>query len=116
MAWTKSKAGGFVKYTQTLDAAASDTICLAGSGALVGAAGDDITVATAPVAGGLNASYAYTDLDTSAANEVVTVPEGAHMLKVTDPGGGCTVTVYVSGNAVGQDTVNISGGIGADPS
>ena len=40
------------------------------------------------------------------------------MLKVTDPGDGCTVTVYVTGSAVGQDTVTyVAGlGIGKDPS
>jgi len=115
MAWTKTKAGGYTKYVQTLAAAASDTICLAGAGAIIEAGAADVTVATADNAGGLNDSYSYETIDTSDANEIITIPKGAHMLKVTDPGGGCTVTVYVENSANGQDTVTV-GGIGADPS
>ena len=115
MSWTKTKAGGFTKYTQSLDGGEEDTICLAGAGCLVESGGDEVIVSTASNAGGLDDSYTYEALDTTDANEVLSVPAGAHMLKVKDGGGTSTVNVYVTGVATGQDTVTI-GGIGQDPS
>jgi|10_taG_2_1085330.scaffolds.fasta_scaffold00087_10 hypothetical protein len=116
MAWTTTKAGGFTKNVAVLSASGSDTLCLAGAGAIVHASADDVTVSTASSAGGLNDSYVYETLDVTFTDGVLTVPEGAHMLKVYDNGGGgLTATVYMTGSAVGQDTTTISG-IGADPS
>jgi len=108
MAWTKSKAGGFTKYTQTLAGDASDTITLAGAGALVLTV-EDVFISTAGTDG------VYTQLLESAAAQEVAIPKGAHLLKLEDDSGGGVVTVYVTGVAVGQDTTTF-GGIGADPS
>ncbi|MAF42669.1 MAG: hypothetical protein CMI54_00680 [Parcubacteria group bacterium] len=115
MAWTKSKAGGFTKYTQTLASTASDTITLSGAGCIVSPAAD-VTVHTADSAGGLDDSYSYELISTTEAAEECTVPAGSHMLKVVDVTGGGVVSVYVQGNSASQDTVTISGSIGADPS
>jgi hypothetical protein len=121
MAWTKSKAGSFTKYTQALDSAASDTIVLSGAGCIVSPV-EDVKVYTASNAGdvGIGAgvaasSYTYELIATTEAAEECTVPAGSHILKVKDVDGGGTVTVYVRGNSASQDTATI-GGIGLDPS
>jgi hypothetical protein len=114
MAWTKTSAGGFTKYFQDIAASESDTITLAGAGCNI-MTENDVAIATADSAGGLNDSYEYEALTTTAAGEEYTVPAGSHILKVTDPGGGSEVTVWVTKNAASQDTVTFSG-IGADPS
>tara|TARA_R100000789_G_C2979731_1_gene143099 strand:- start:6 stop:404 length:399 start_codon:yes stop_codon:yes gene_type:complete len=121
MAWTKSKAGSFTKYTQELDSGASDTIVLSGAGCIVSPA-EDVKVSTASNAddvgigaGVAASSYTYELLATTADGEECTVPAGSHILKVEDVDGGCVVRVYVRGNSASQDTVTI-GGIGIDPS
>ena len=121
MAWTKSKAGSFTKYTQALDSAASDTIVLSGAGCIVSPV-EDVKVYTASNAGdvGIGAgvaasSYTYELIATTEVGEECTVPAGSHILKVKDVDGGGTVTVYVRGNSASQDTATI-GGIGLDPS
>jgi|TARA_Y100000031_G_scaffold105920_1_gene116654 hypothetical protein len=121
MAWTKSKAGSFTKYTQALDSAASDTIVLSGAGCIVSPV-EDVKVYTASNAGdvGIGAgvaasSYTYELITTTEAGEECTVPAGSHILKVEDVDGGGIVTVYVRGNSASQDTATI-GGIGLDPS
>ena len=114
MAWTKTSAGGFTKYYQDLATTASDTITLAGAGCVVKTEADAV-IATADAAGGLNDSYSYEDLVTTAAGQEYTVPAGSHILKATDVTGGGEVTVWVSKNAASQDTVTV-GGLGADPS
>lgn len=108
MAWTKSKSGGFTKYTQTLADGGEDTITLAGAGALINTA-EDVLVSTKGVGG------AYAQLFETAVGGVVSIPKGAHMLKLADDGNGGVVTVYVENNSSGQNDVTISG-IGADPS
>jgi uncharacterized membrane protein YgcG len=121
MAWTKSKAGSFTKYTQTLASTASDTITLSGAGCIVSPA-EDVKVSTASNAddvgigaGVAASSYTYELIATTADGEECTVPAGSHILKVEDVDGGGLVTVYVRGNSASQDTVTI-GGIGIDPS
>lgn len=108
MAWTKSKSGGFTKYTQTLLTGAADTITLAGAGALISTV-EDVLVSTSGVSG------EYAQLFETAVGGVVSIPKGAHMLKLTDDAGGGVVTVYVENNSTGQGSMTI-GGIGADPS
>jgi hypothetical protein len=123
MAWTKSKAGSFTKYTQDLGSGASDTIVLSGAGCIVSPAADaDVKVSTASNAddvgigaGVAASSYTYELIATTAASEECTVPAGSHILKVEDVDGGGVVRVYVRGNSASQDTV-IIGGIGEDPS
>jgi len=121
MAWTKSKAGSFTKYTQTLGSAASDTIVLSGAGCIVSPV-QDVKVSTASNAddvgigaGVAASSYTYELIATTEVGEECTVPAGSHILKVGDVSGGGIVTVYVRGNSASQDTVTI-GGIGLDPS
>ena len=121
MAWTKSKAGSFTKYTQELDSGASDTIVLSGAGCIVSPAAD-VKVSTASNAddvgigaGVAASSYTYELIATTEVGEECTVPAGSHILKVEDVSGGGLVTVHVQGNAASQDTTTISG-IGADPS
>ena len=121
MAWTKSKAGSFTKYTQDLGSGASDTIVLSGAGCIVSPAAD-VKVSTASNAddvgigaGVAASSYTYELIATTAASEECTVPAGSHILKVEDVDGGGVVRVYVRGNSASQDTV-IIGGIGEDPS
>jgi len=108
MAWTKSKSGGYTKYTQTLLSDAVDEITLAGAGALISTA-QDVLVSTK----GMGGSYAQ--LFETAVGGVVSIPKGAHGLQLTDDGGGGAVTVYVENNSGGQGDLSISG-IGADPS
>jgi len=114
MAWTKSKAGGYTKYTQTLDSTASDVITLAGAGALIVPV-EDVKIHTASNELDASDAYTYELVSTTAAAEECSIPKGVHMLKVEDVTGGGVVTVYVENTATGQDTVTV-GGIGADPS
>ena len=110
MAWTKTKSGGYTKYTQTLAGDAVDTITLAGAGALVITAAD-VFVSTA----GSDGVYAQL-LETAAAQEVC-IPPGAHLLKLEDDAGGGVVTVYVEGTGTAQSSgVESITGIGVDPS
>ena len=116
MAWTKSSAGGFTKYVQTLGTGANHTITLSGAGCVILTAAD-VVLATADAAGSLNDSYDYENLVTTVAGQEYTVPSGSHILKATDVSGGGAVTVWVSKNAAAQsETVVSVGGIGADPS
>ena len=109
MAWTKSKAGGYTKYTQTLAGDGVDTITLAGAGALVITTADTF-VSTAGKDG------VYEQLTETAAAQEMGIPPGAHLLKLEDDSGGGDVTVYVENSAMGQDTAGMANGIGADPS
>ena len=88
MAWTKSKAGGYTKYTQTLAGDGVDTITLAGAGALVITTADTF-VSTAGKDG------VYEQLTETAAAQEMGIPPGAHLLKLEDDSGGGDVTVYV---------------------
>ena len=108
MSWTITKSGGFTKYFQDLDSNESDTITLAGSGALVITAAD-VEISTAGKDG------VYTELFETSANQEVTIPAGAHLLKCEDDVGGGDVTVYVTDSGIGQDTLTFDG-IGKDPS
>ena len=115
MAWTKSKAGGYTKYTQDLASTAADTITLAGAGALITTVAD-AKVSTASSELDASDAYTYELLETTAAGQIFSIPGGAHMLKLEDVTGGGVVTVYVENSAMGQDTAGMTNGIGADPS
>tara|TARA_B110000467_G_C18338676_1_gene500986 strand:+ start:8146 stop:8490 length:345 start_codon:yes stop_codon:yes gene_type:complete len=114
MAWTKSKAGGYTKYTQTLVSTTSDVITLAGAGALIVPVAD-VKIHTASNELDASGAYSYELVSTTAVAEECSIPKGAHMLKVEDVTGGGVVTVYVENTATGQGSVVI-GGKGADPS
>ncbi len=110
MSWNISESGGYTKYTQTLDGDATAEITLAGAGALISTV-EDVLVSTKSMGG------AYAQLFETAVGGVVSIPGGAHGLKLTDDGDGGAVTVYVENNSgpLGQGDLTISG-IGADPS
>lgn len=113
MAWTESESGGYTKYTQNLANGGTDEITLAGAGALISTV-SDVLVSTKSVSGAYVGLFLLTG-GTAANPGTVSIPRGAHGLRLAAVGGSGVVTVFVGDYSGGQGDLTISG-IGADPS
>jgi hypothetical protein len=117
--WVKSKRGGFTLYSYISlgSEATTSALALNGASALISSEQSDIKVHTADSQKDSSGEYVYEEIITGPNGSSYTIPRGAHMLKVEDvTGGSSLIEVYVEITSEAQGTVDMSDGIGADPS